>query len=98
METENTINQIEDTDLDKPKTEVIYDPLAVDWDKFSKDKELWSVFFNQFQVLSEPLKNVLLDLETQIVLRNIQAQFQLQDNQIASLSRLVRQMVIAQIY
>lgn len=89
---------IEDTNLDKPETEIIYDPMAVDWDKFSENKELWAIFFEQFQSLPEILKNILLDLKTQIILRNIQAQFQLQGNQVINLSRLIRQIVITQIY
>lgn len=76
----------------------IYDLIEVDGDYFSQNPDAWGDFYTKIKLLPESVVAVLFDEDTSNLLEKMCLGFNLSPEQSASLSRLVRAVLIADFY
>lgn len=79
-------------------TNKIYDLVNVDQDYFFNNEEEKEVFYTKASVLPRNIFEVLFNEETPSQVKNITDQFQLNIKQIEELSRLIRKILVTEIY
>lgn len=106
MDKENTqqqeeiiIPQIEDipAEFDAPVFEIknnIYDLIKVDMVEFSRDEHKWNELYSKIEKLPPLLQEIFVNSDTEFAMMDTKNNFDLTENQVAELSRIIRQMII----
>lgn len=76
----------------------IFDPVEVDGNYFVEHLEEQEEFYNIARTLPEPVLNILFGLNTPNIIKKVCETYQLQINQSANLSRLIRKILVTEIY
>lgn len=76
----------------------IYNPIEVDRDFFLEHEEEEQNFYQRAKQLPDSIVNLLFGEDTPGIIKSFAQTFQLQLKQIASLSRLIRQLLVADSY
>jgi hypothetical protein len=76
----------------------IYDPVEVDESYFAQNEQEADFFYLKARSLSGPILDILFGVETPTAIKNIYAPFGLTPEQSAGVTRLIRKILIAQIY
>lgn len=81
-------------DIDK----TIYDPVEVDQDYFAQNPDAWGEFYTKLKTYPQGVIEVLFGADTGDILEKICVDFNLNREQSALLSRLIRTVLIADTY
>lgn len=76
----------------------IYSPTEIDNDIILLDDEKHELFYSKINALPQNIQNILFYLDTEEKLKNISTQAKLNQNQSAELTRLVRDILISDVY
>ena len=76
----------------------IYNPIEVDEDLLLRDDERHELLYSKINSLPENIQEILFDQSTDDTLKKIADQFQLNQKQVIETARLVRKILIAEIY
>src|SRR3989338_2940048 len=76
----------------------IYSPIEVDDDSLLLDDEKHELFYSKINALPQNIQDLLFSLDTEDKLKNIAVQTKLNQNQSIELTRLVRDVLINEIY
>lgn len=76
----------------------IYSPLDIDSDYFLTHDEEHELFYAKINALPETIQNILLSVGLEETLEKTSGQFNLKPEQIGALTRLVRDIIITDVY
>lgn len=76
----------------------IYSPIEVDNDTLLLDDEKHELFYSKISSLSQNIQDLLFSIDTEEKLKNVSVQLRLNQKQTIELTRLVRDIIIKDVY
>lgn len=76
----------------------IYDPIEVDGDYFSQHEAEQNQFYAKIRTIPEAVSNILFGVDTPEIIEKICRDYQLNDERSKELSRLIRKVLVVELY